>query len=577
MNAMFLLLSVHLSFTFFEFRSVGVPEQPSSLVIVVQKMEDACKSAKEREVTQVVLPAEDKAKNEQHFQESQRKIKKKSPMKPQKTSPKSRMPLVLGIGFALLVCAAVVIFIKKKGHSSESDTNQKSDEKNAPSKGKRTNQTIPSNSVLPTVHTASNSVDLIQPPTKPIENWAWFKSTYQPSSESLAYPLYRCIKLNESLAIELDFDASIDAKKAYYFKKEMRQSIAHRFLTWAKNQDVRDGLLIQADDHTRYWFMGDTHGHFSAVVKAFLYIDSEAKKNPEQKQCIIFLGDSIDRGAHCLESLSYIMERMMQEDSQYRYIYIKGNHDEGLSVDAENKFKSSVSPAETVERLNKELAEDPEDAHLMAQCIMELVRISPCMGEIVGLDAQHPDYSILFMHAGVPHVDLQECLYDTLPAATGVSMQDFMSIVPDAVSENGARSLKSRCAEDFTWVRLVPSLPYKKPQRATRGCEIGTHDVGQYLQLHKRLTGRKVSFILRGHDHELAGYSLYSYDKNYNNTSKKMVQRDCGVLTVNTMEPEAYSSSGLFKSRQIALVSWCKNDDLSCFVIPTKLQNDGLN
>ncbi len=559
MNAMFLLLSVHLSFSFFEFRSVDVSEQPSSLVIVVQKIESECKAAKEREVTLVVLPAEDKAKNEQSQKEPQRKIERKSPMKSQKTLPKSRMPLALGIGFALLVCAAVVVFIKKKGYSNGSDLNQKIDERNTPNKGNRATQSSPSH------------------PIKPIENWTWFKSTYQAASESLAYPPYSCVQLDESLAIELDFDASIEAKKSYYFKKEVMQNIAQQFLTWAKNQDACDGILIQADAGTRYWFMGDTHGHFSAVVKAFLYIDSEARKHPDQKQCIILLGDSIDRGAYCLESLSYILERLMQEDSQYRYVYIKGNHDEGLSVDAENKFKSSVSPAETVERLNKELSEDAEDAHLIAQCIMELVRISPCMGEIVGLDEQHPDYSILFMHAGVPHVDLQECLYDTLPAATGVSMQDFMSIVPDSVSGNGARSLKSRCAEDFTWVRLVPSLPYKKPQRATRGCEIGTHDVGQYLQLHKRLTGRKVSFILRGHDHELAGYSLYSYDKNYNDTPKKMVQRDCGVLTINTMEPEAYSSSGLFKSRQIALVSWCKGGDLSCFVIPTRLQDDGLN
>lgn len=419
--------------------------------------------------------------------------------------------------------------------------------------------------------------DLIIEAIKPVEDWAWFKSFYKPASESQAYPPYSSVQLDESLAIELDFESSIEATKAHYFKKEVMQSIALRFLPWAKKQEVRDGVLIQAEANTKYWFIGDTHGHFSAVVKAFLYIDSEARKNPEQKQCIILLGDSIDRGAHCLESLSYIIDRMMREDSQYRYIYIKGNHDEGLSVDAENQFKSSVSPAETVARLNKELAEDAKDAHLMAQCIMELVRISPCMGEIVGLDEKHPDYSILFMHAGVPHVDLQENLYNTLPAAESMCMQDFMSIVPDTVPENGVRSIKSQCAEDFTWVRLVPSLPYKKPQRATRGCEIGTHDVGQYLQLHKRLTGRKVSFILRGHDHELAGYSLYSYDKNYNDTPKKMVQRDCGVLTINTMEPEAYSSSGLFKSRQIALASWCKGGDLSCFVIPTSLQSEELN
>ena len=334
-----------------------------------------------------------------------------------------------------------------------------------------------------------------------------------------------------------------------------RREIARKFLDHfpiPESECVRASLLLVADKDTTYWVAGDIHAKVSAIAKICAVIsDRYCRRLTKKHNVLILLGDYVDRGDEPLETLAFIEHLKLKPlFDGFEIITLKGNHDVGLSRDAEGKYVSMVSPAETAEFLQG-CAERGDDVSFEADAAMRLAAISPRMCELTGIDLNDPSRTMLFVHGGVPHVDLQEKLYNEAHGKIPQKEPFFKALACDCVSGE----LRKSCAEDFTWIRFSKDLPVKQPNRGSRGCEIGTEDVSQYLFLHRALTTRDITFIFRGHDHERSGFACYSPHEELNPTKKKFAQRECNVLTLNAMEPD-YSSSGMFRERDLALVEW---------------------
>ena len=311
-------------------------------------------------------------------------------------------------------------------------------------------------------------------------------------------------------------------------------------------------VLKTADADTTYWVAGDVHAKVSAIAKVCAVIsDRYARGLTKKRNLLILLGDYVDRGDEPLETLAFIEHLKLRPlFDGFEVITLKGNHDVGLSQNEKGEYVSMVRPSETAEYLQS-CAMAGEDVSVEADAAMRLAAVSPRMCELTGIDLADPNRTMLFVHGGVPHVDLQEKLYDEAHGKIPQKEPFFKALACDCVSE----ALRKSCAEDFTWIRLSKDLPIKQPNRGSRGCEIGTEDVSQYLFLHRSLTTRDITFIFRGHDHERPGFACYSPHPALNPTKKRFAQRECNVLTLNAMEPD-HSSSGMFRERDLALAEW---------------------
>lgn len=333
-----------------------------------------------------------------------------------------------------------------------------------------------------------------------------------------------------------------------------RQEIARDFLAnfpVPESEWEDASILLTAENDETYWVVGDVHAKVSAIAKICAVIaDRHARCLTQKRNVLILLGDFIDRGDEPLETLAFIEWLKLHPLFEgFRVITLKGNHDVGLSCDETGKYVSMVSPAETAEYF-EDCKDRGIDLSLEVEAAMRLAAVSPRMCELTGIDLIDNSKTMLFVHGGVPHVDLQEKLYavrNSIPQGEAF----FEALSGESVSEE----LRKSCAEDFTWIRFARDLPVKQPNRGSRGCEIGTEDVAQYLSLHRVLTARDITFIFRGHDHERPGFGCYSPHDELNPTKKKFAQRECNVLTLNAMEPDD-SSGGMFRSRDLALAEW---------------------
>lgn len=334
-------------------------------------------------------------------------------------------------------------------------------------------------------------------------------------------------------------------------RREIAREFCSRF-PMPESEWGEASVLMAADEDTTYWVAGDIHAKVSAIAKICAVISDRHRRGlTKERNVLILLGDYVDRGDEPLETLAFIeCLKLKPLFGGFKVITLKGNHDVGLSRDVDGKYVSMVSPAETAEFF-RSCVERGDDVSLEADAAMRLAAISPRMCELTGIDLNDPSRTMLFVHGGVPHVDLQEKLYDEAHGKIPQKEPFFKALACDCVSEE----LRKSCAEDFTWIRLSKDLPVKQPNRGSRGCEIGTEDVSQYLFLHRALTTRDITFIFRGHDHERSGFACYSPHDELNPTKKKFVQRECNVLTLNAMEPD-YSSSGMFRERDLALAEW---------------------
>lgn len=363
----------------------------------------------------------------------------------------------------------------------------------------------------------------------------------------------------------------LDALRIKFRNRDHQRRIAEQFVEWASNKPDGLSINIQAKADDNFWFIGDVHGSLDAIFKIWSWIlvtrnnmKNSGEASKQGKHHIILLGDILDRGAESFTIMAFLQLLMMQEDgrNEISLTCIRGNHDAGLRINEDGSFASSVLPSESVGELNAIAEQDYSCALTIATAAIEFARIAPCMGEISNIGGTYHNNSILFTHGGLIHTDLQQELRKHLQQQDNdipVEKADLFTLIP--------RTLHAKCSKDFTWVRLVENLPRKLPNRGSSGCEMGTEDINDYRKLHYELTGRAVSFIIRGHDHERPGFKLYSYDETYRPDGKNRRLKTCGLLTINSMEPDE-SSGGMFRERQATVVHWRKYHSMILYRMP---------
>ncbi|MDE3016698.1 MAG: serine/threonine protein phosphatase [Pseudomonadota bacterium] len=73
--------------------------------------------------------------------------------------------------------------------------------------------------------------------------------------------------------------------------------------------------------------IGDIHGMLAPLQQLHHRIKADEKRSGAKETLIVFLGDYIDRGKRSKEVVDYLIE---QQRSGQRYIFLKGNHEQGM-------------------------------------------------------------------------------------------------------------------------------------------------------------------------------------------------------------------------------------------------------
>ena len=228
----------------------------------------------------------------------------------------------------------------------------------------------------------------------------------------------------------------------------------------------------------KWFFIGDIHGDFFALHTLL----EEVSKHPDFFVC--FLGDLVDRGPHSLECFALLLEFTEKHRDSRRVVWILGNHDEGIAINsrAEQKFFSSVAPAEFPEFLNGDIASNFEDAELTEWgCLF--VDICERLPRAILFPS-----GLLATHGGIP-------LQDRWPYLKSLEALNH-----------------KRCLGDFTWTR-ASTMPCKTswqddPKRRlySSDFEYGYKDLEGFCEAVKPLFS--VKFLVRGHDHVEGGHEI---------------------------------------------------------------------
>lgn len=347
---------------------------------------------------------------------------------------------------------------------------------------------------------------------------------------------------------ELVQDTAIRELAERYTDLAQAVAIAEQFQEWCAEQPDGGSVLLQAEEGVDYWFAGDLHAAFDVLLAVWALIRDRAQKSG-RRGCLVLLGDVIDRGEDDIPCLAMIEDMLMRGGADgVRVLYLRGNHDEALRQSPRGAFYSQVVPAETADNLNELRAEGPHGAaEAVGRAAMELSRVAPVVAELTGLGLPQSAATIMLTHGGLPHLDLQEYALthaDEFPVKEGAPL--FESVPEEE---------RAKWSDDFLWNRLRPHVASCPPLRGLAGNRMGTQDVNRYRALHYRLTGRAITCLVRGHDHEAMGWRLYSYAPVYNEVVSPDMQQNCTVLGINTM---GHAADNPYFSRALpSLVHWC--------------------
>lgn len=347
---------------------------------------------------------------------------------------------------------------------------------------------------------------------------------------------------------ELMQDSAILELEERYTDLDQVVAIAEQFQEWCAERPDGESVLLQAEEGVDYWFAGDLHAAFDVLLAAWALVRDRAQKSG-RRGCLVLLGDVMDRGMDDIPCLAMIEDMLMRGGVDgVSVLYLRGNHDEALRQSPRGVFYSQVVPAETADTLNELRAEGPHGAaEAVGRAAMELSRVAPVVAELTGLGLPQNSATIMLAHGGLPHLDLQEYALthaDEFPVKEGAPLYES---VPEEE--------RPKWSDDFLWNRLKPRVASCPPLRGMAGNYMGTHDVNTYRAIHYRLTGRAVTCLVRGHDHEPEGWRLYSYDPVYNEAESRDMQRNCTVLGINTM---GHAADNPYFSRALpSLVHWC--------------------
>jgi len=235
-------------------------------------------------------------------------------------------------------------------------------------------------------------------------------------------------------------------------------------------------LHVPALSDDPLWFIGDIHGDLLALEMAIALIDREAAREQVRPR-IVLLGDVFDDGGYGLETLLRVFELVLGHSD--RVCLIAGNHDEALGYNGA-RFTATVAPSDFCDFLNINLAH--EWIGRAGKLAVRLVAQAPRA-------VFFPD-GLLAAHGGFPLVDLHEELVRT---------GDWND---------------PRCLNDFVWARAHPRARRKWPNRSTRGSQFGYEDFAAFCALSDTL-GRRVTHMVRGHDHVDERYEIYPAYKDH--------------------------------------------------------------
>lgn len=346
-----------------------------------------------------------------------------------------------------------------------------------------------------------------------------------------------------------------------YTSKEAVVEIARKFREWAADRPEGASLLLEAEEDVDYWVMGDLHSSFEVLLRAWAIVREKAVESG-RKACLILLGDVIDRGETEVPCLAMIEDMLMKggEDG-VSLLCLRGNHDAALRRGRSGMFFSVVMPAETPGLLN-EMIEDglAEEAENVGCASIELARISPVVAELTSLGQGPENATILLVHAGVPHTDMQQYILAHQDEFTTLQNRPLLESVPE--------SQQDKWVDDFTWIRLQRGVKCQPPNRGHMGCRMGVGDMDTYRRLHLKLTGRAITYVLRGHDHEPDGYRLYYRHPEYTAEVEGYLGEHCGVLGINSMCH--MTSNPLFRKARPSLVHWSRGNDIELYRLPGK-------
>jgi len=231
-------------------------------------------------------------------------------------------------------------------------------------------------------------------------------------------------------------------------------------------------ILVSEDLYTQsrerpLWVIGDLHGDLLALEASLALIAARSESAPR----IVFLGDLFDDEGLGLETMLRVFELILHMPG--RVCLVAGNHDEALSFDGA-RFASSVNPSDFADQLNANLAHE-----WVVRAAKVMVRLTASAPRALFF----PD-GLLIAHGGFPLVDLHAKLLET---------GDWND---------------PACLSDFVWSRAHPKARRKMPNRFSRGSQFGFEDFADFCKVSATL-GRKVTHMVRGHDHPEDRVALY--------------------------------------------------------------------
>lgn len=290
-------------------------------------------------------------------------------------------------------------------------------------------------------------------------------------------------RLNEAGCPPLSFQEECDRLHAME-EQLYNANLRRRFLPGQHNIRTIDATLHPSI----YWFIGDIHGDLCALKTVFSFIEAEMIRYPHCRPVLVFLGDIIDRGAYAREVLDFILD-LYENHRQYDVLYLKGNHDEGLSLLESGHYYSDVIPDDFVQELNKRIDQNEPWYTLPGYAAIRFFQEAA-----TAIILKYGKKAALCTHGGVPHIDVQD-LWKKSPH----SLENL----------SRAPKLEALFLRDFVWNRFHPLVKKIPPNRKTSHTLMGYGDFEEFCKLFRKKTGLYLSLMVRGHDHVPLGYKDY--------------------------------------------------------------------
>lgn len=244
--------------------------------------------------------------------------------------------------------------------------------------------------------------------------------------------------------------------------------------------DIAQGILVlrPADfpEETDVWFVGDVHGDLLGFLAVLDAMEAYSQAN-ERDFKTVFMGDLVDDGHDMNDIVFEVVDRIIQHPG--RYVWVAGNHDEAVYLN-EGQFTASVHPAGYADWLNEKGTLELGEAYIHLVENLPRAILFP--------------KGLMCSHAGFPQDDVSEAISKESDAS-GI---DVLKMLDDKSSLVGKKA-----QQDFVWCRVTKN-PKRRVNRLSKGAQVGARNFDTFseaLTPVQELTGAKLNWIVRGHDH----------------------------------------------------------------------------